>query len=143
MGLDVACCGDLGGTGTATPDPARVTAPARNCLDLSISVALLRRRSDRRGPAVTETEEHSMHPMLFEYRESARVQQRAEMATAVREAKLGEAGWGPVRAVRVPAKLGSGLRRARRVSAGVLAFGQRVPRRLSLPVAATISGRRG
>jgi hypothetical protein len=83
-----------------------------------------------------------MHPMLFEYCESARVQQRAEMA-AVREAKLGEAGWGPGRAVRVPAKLGSGLRRAGRVSAGVLAFGQRVPRRLSLPVAATISGQRG
>jgi len=81
-----------------------------------------------------------MHPMLFEYCESARVQQRAEIA-AVREAKLG--GWGPGRAVRVPAKLGSGLRRAGRVSAGVLAFGQRVPRRLSLPVAATISGKRG
>jgi len=87
-----------------------------------------------------------MRPTLFEHwwrNESARVQQRAEMAAVVEETRLKRdrelSSW----AVRVSTKLGSGLRRARRVSAGVLDFGQRVPRRLSLPVAATISGKRG
>lgn len=57
-----------------------------------------------------------MHPMLFEYwwrNESARVQRRAEMAAAVREARLGSAPGRSSRAVRVGGTVGSGWRRVR------------------------------
>jgi len=87
-----------------------------------------------------------MHPTLFERwwrNESARVQQRAEMAAVIEETRRKRDRERSSWAVRVSTKLGSGLRRAGRVSAGVLDFGQRVPRRLSLPVAATIPGKRG
>lgn len=87
-----------------------------------------------------------MHPMLFEYwwrDEPARIQKRAEMAASMREAKLGEAGLGSSRAVRVLETVSSGWPRAARASAGALAFGQRVWGRLSAPMPATTSGKRG
>jgi hypothetical protein len=93
-----------------------------------------------------------MHPTLFDYwwrsesarvNESARVKQRIEMAAAVQGARLETARGRSTWAVRVPAKLGSRLRGAEQVSAGVLHFGQPAPRRLSLSVIATSWGKRG
>jgi hypothetical protein len=59
-----------------------------------------------------------MHPMLFEYwwrDESARIQQRAEMAAVLKEAIFG-ARTSSSRAARLSATLGSGWRRAGRAA---------------------------
>ncbi len=114
--------------------------------ELSISVGVVRRRGDSRDSAVTETEERSMHPMLFECwrrNETARGEQRAEMAAA-REARLGESLAPSCRSVRVLGTVRSGLRRAGLVAAGALAYGQRLGgHRLPPATAATFSGKRG
>ncbi|MHB2024109.1 MAG: hypothetical protein ACYCO3_12370 [Mycobacteriales bacterium] len=87
-----------------------------------------------------------MHPVLCEYwwrDESARIEQRAKMAPAVREATVGEASWRSSRAVRVLATVKSGWRRAGLIPGGALAYGQRVGGHWSRPATAAISGKRG
>jgi hypothetical protein len=137
-----------GGTGHGCLGPGRCNRrDEKSERELSISVGVVRRRGGRRGSAVTETEERSMHPVLFEYwwrNESARVEQRAKTAPAVREATLGEASWRSSRALRMLGTVRSGWRRAGLVPAGALAYGQRVGGHRSPPAtAATLSGKRG
>ena len=87
-----------------------------------------------------------MHPMLFESwwrNESARVQERAEMAAAVMGAKPGKDGGRWSRAGRRLGTVRSG-RRTGRIQADALTFGPRVAGHLSPPVTTTATyGKRG
>jgi hypothetical protein len=87
-----------------------------------------------------------MQPMLFEYwwrDESARLQRRAEMASALREAKLGKVSRRSSGAGRLLGTVRTGRREPGRVQAGALAFRQWVTGHVSLPVTGSIYGRRG
>ena len=136
-----------GGTGHGYPGSGQFDrSEEKSARELSISVGVVRRSGDSRDSAVTETEEWSMHPMLFECwwrNETARVEQRAHMAAA-REARLGEALAPSSRAVRVLGTVRSRLHPAGLVRAGGLAYGQRLGGHRLPPVAAvTISGKEG
>lgn len=87
-----------------------------------------------------------MHPGLYEHwwhTESARIHERAAKAEAARSSKHRKTRRSSSRPVWPSLTVKPALRLARRVSAGVLAFGNRVPRRLGVPVSATVAGKRG